>query len=248
MVVLIVSLVSIVFLVYIISYIYTKSDDFSGRYPLVWIGFALQWVCNTGLEISHIIETYDRSTYGNMRLSIMVIGQPVIDILCMIIVSICVNKCRDSPEILKTIYYAMIVTFGWSLLRQLIMLSFYAFVYAAEPISTIGIVAFGVIFTVAWSYLSKGVYDKVRTIKNCYVKWLLIIIFVLIDVFVYFSINAITYFAIMVYITFLNSLPKSPADGLVLKLICAFIPSILAAGFTFGLKWWAHQKKKEDLE
>ena len=163
MVVVIASLVSIIFLVYIMPY--TKSDDFSGQYPLVWIGFFLQWACNIGLEISHIIETYDCSTYGNMRLSIMVIGQLVIDILCMIIVSICVHKCRDSLEILKTIYYAMLVTFGWSLLRQLIMLSFYTFVYAAESISTIGIVAFGVIFTVVWSHLSKGVYKKVQDIN-----------------------------------------------------------------------------------
>ena len=167
MVVLIVSLVSIVFLLYIIPY--SKSDDFSGRCPLVWIGFALQWLCNIGLEISHIIETYDHSTYGIMRISIMVIGQPGIDIICMITVFLCVCACRKSPEFLKTAYYAMIITFGWSLLRQLVMLLFYAFVYATEPISTIGIVAFGVIFTVV-SYLSTGVYKKVLDINSCLCK------------------------------------------------------------------------------
>ena len=209
-------------------------------YPL---GFAMQWVCSMGLEIYHTKETYGDSIYTNMRILIMVTGQLVIDILCIIIILcmlimfVCMYKCRDSPVTLKIAYYVAIVTFGWSLLRQLIMLLFYAFVYTAEPISTIGIVAFGVIFTVVWSYLSTGVYKKVWNIKFCCVKWLFLIIFVLIDVSVYFSIIAITYFAIMVYITFLNSLPKSPADGLVLKLICAFIPSILAAGFTFGLNW-----------
>ena len=165
MVVLIVSLVSIVFLFYIIPY--SKLDDFSGRYPLVWIGFALQWACSIGLEIYHTKETYGDSIYTNMRISIMVTGQLVIDILCiiiiifMLIVFVCVYKCKDSPVTLKTAYYAVIITFGWSLLRQLIMLLFYVFVYAAEPISTIGIVAFGVIFTVMWSYLSTGVYKKV---------------------------------------------------------------------------------------
>ena len=129
----------------------------------------MQWVCSIGLEIYHHVtkETYGDSIYTNMRISIMVTGQPVIDILCiiiiifMLIVFVCVYKCKDSPVTLKTAYYAVIITFGWSLLRQLIMLLFYVFVYAAEPISTIGIVAFGVIFTVMWSYLSTGVYKKV---------------------------------------------------------------------------------------
>ena len=240
MVVLIVSLVSIIFLLYVIPY--SKSDEFCEQYPLVWIGFTVQWLSSIGLEIYHTKETYDRSIYGKMRISIMVIGQPVIDILCMIIVFICVHKCRDSPEILKTAYYVTIITFGWSLLRQLIMLSFFIFVDVVEPISTIGIVAFGVIFTVMWSYLSKGVYKKVLTIDTSYIKLPLLIIFGLIDIFVYFSINAITYFVIMVYITFLNSLPKSPED-ILLKLVCAFIPPLLAAGFTFGLKWWAPQNE-----
>ena len=182
MVVLIVSFVSIVFLFYIIPY--SKLDDFSGRYPLVWIGFAMQWVCSMGLEIYHTKETYGDSIYTNMRISITVIGQLVIDILCiiiilcMLIVFVCMYKCRDSPVTLKTAYYVAIVTFGWSLLRQLIMLLFYALVYTAESISTIGIVAFGVIFTVVWSYLSTGVYKKVWNIIKfcCCVKWLLLII------------------------------------------------------------------------
>ena len=236
MVVLTISSVSIVFLFYIIPY--SKSDELCEQYPLVWIGFVVQWWSSIGLEIYHAKETYDHSIYGNMRILIMVVAQPVIDIICLFIF-LCMRKCRKPPKTLKAVaYYAMIITFSWSLLRKLIMVLFYAFVYAAEPISTIGIVAFGVIFTVVWSYLSKGVYEKVLTINTSCVKWLFLIVFGLIDVFIYFSINAITYFAIMVYITFLNSLPKSPADGLVLKLICAFIPSLLAAGFTFCLKRW----------
>ena len=50
----------------------------------------------------------------------------------------------------------------------------------------------------------------------------------------------------MVYITFLNSLSKCRADGLVLKLICAFFPPLLAAGFTFGLNWWAPHDPAHD--
>jgi hypothetical protein len=196
----------------------------------------VQWLGNIALEIYHTEETYGPGIYGYMRISIMVIAQPVIDIICMILVFLCVHMCRTSPELLKTAYYAMIITFGWSLLRQLIMLLFYTFVYAAEPISVVGIVAFGVIFTIMWSYLSNGVYEKTLTIGVKYL-FLITLSYFLIDVFVYFSINAITYFAIMVYITFLNSLPKSSGDdGLVLKLICAFIPPLLAAGFTFCLK------------
>jgi hypothetical protein len=204
----------------------------------------MQWLGNIALEIYHTEETYSPGVYGYMRISIMVIGQPMIDIICMILVFLCVRKCRKSPEILKTAYYAMIITFGWSLLRQLIMLLFYAFVYAAEPISVVGIVAFGVIFTIMWSYVSNGVYKTIDT--SCVRKYLLLItlLYFLVEVFVYFSINAITYFAIMVYITFLNSLPKSSGDdGLVLKLICAFIPPLLAAGFTFSLKRWVPKKE-----
>ena len=155
----------------------------------------MQWVCSMGLEIYHTKETYGDSIYTNMRISITVIGQLVIDILCiiiilcMLIVFVCMYKCRDSPVTLKTAYYVAIVTFGWSLLRQLIMLLFYALVYTAESISTIGIVAFGVIFTIIWSYRSKRVYNKVLTINDCYVKWLLLTVYGFIDMFVYFSIN-----------------------------------------------------------
>ena len=217
MIVLIVSLVSIVFLFYIIPY--TKLDYFCEQYPLVWMGFTVQWLSSIGLEIYHTIETYGDSMYTNMRILITVVGQLVIDILCiiiilwMVIMFVCVYKrTKHSPVTLKIAYYVAIVTFGWSLLRQLIILSFYAFVYATEPISTIGIVAFGIIFTIAWSYLSTGVYKKVWTIncKICHecVKWLLLIIFGLIDVFVYLSINVITYFTIMVYITFWTLCPN----------------------------------------
>ena len=204
----------------------------------------MQWVCNIIFECYHDKETYDHRTYGNIRISIMATVQPVMDIilLCIITALLLCSACKKSPKILKKAYYAAIIGFGWSLLRQLIMLSFFIFVHVVEPISTIGIVAFGVIFTVAWSYFSTGVYKEVWNIKICCVKWLLLIIFVLIDMFVYFSINAITYFVIMVYITFLNSLPKSPAD-ILLQLVCAFIPSLLAAGFTFGLNQWASQNK-----
>ena len=121
------------------------------------------------------------------------------------------------------------------------MLSFYTFVHATESISTIGIIAFSVIFTIMWSYLSKEVYDKVPTINNCCVKSLRLIFF-LSGVLAHFSINTITYFTIVVYITFLNSLPKSP-EHFLLELVCAFIPPLLAAGFTFGLQWWAPQNK-----
>jgi hypothetical protein len=41
-------------------------------------------------------------------------------------------------------------------------------------------------------------------------------------------------------------LPKSPGDdGLVLKLICSFVPPLLAAGFTFCLKRWVPKKETQ---
>ena len=176
-----------------------------------------------------------------MTITIMVVDQLALDVLCMIFDFVYVCKYRKPPEALKTAYYAVIVTFGWSMLRQLTMLLFFTFVYPIEAISTVGIVAFGIIFAFIWAYLSKGVYEKVVNIDNFYVKCPFLITYILIDVFVYFSINAITYFAIMVYITFLNSLSKSP-DSQVLQLICAFLPPLLAAGFTFYLK---RRTKKE---
>ena len=242
MIVLIISSVSIIFLFYIIPY--TKSDDLCKQYPLVWIGFALQWLGNIGLEIDHIKETYDHGIYSNMRIVIMVVVQLALDVLSMIFVFVYVYKFRKSPKILKTANYAMIITFSWSLLRQLIMLLFFTSIYPIEAISTVGIVAFGIIFAFIWAYLSKGVYEKVVNIDNFYVKCPFLITYILIDMFVYFSINAITYFAIMVYITFLNSLSKSP-DSQVLQLICAFLPPLLAAGFTFYLKRRTKKEKGE---
>ena len=58
----------------------------------------------------------------------------------------------------------------------------------------------------------------------------------------YISINVITYLVIVLYITFLNSLQKSP-DMLVLQIIFAFLPPILAAVLTHALKKWT--KKQE---
>ena len=149
----------------------------------------MQWVCNIVFECYHK-ETYD-GTYGIIRISIMAIVQPVMDItiLCISTALLLYHACRKSPKILKKAYYAAIIDFGWFLLRQLIMLSFFVFVHVVEPISTIGIVAFGVIFTIIWSYRSKRVYNKVLTINDCYVKWLLLTVYGFIDMFVYFSIN-----------------------------------------------------------
>ena len=125
------------------------------------------------------------------------------------------------------------------------MLLFFVLVYFTEPISTVGIVTFGVIFAFMWSYLSKFVYKKVLAIGTNSIKYPVLITYTLVDVFVYFSINALTYFAIMMYITFLNSLPKAPVDSLI-KLICAFLPSLLAAAFSVYLKKWA--KKQTSAE
>ena len=64
----------------------------------------MQWLSSISLEIYHIKEIYDHSIYGSMRIIIMVIGQLVIDILCiicMIIVFVCVDKYRKSPETFK---------------------------------------------------------------------------------------------------------------------------------------------------
>ena len=244
MIVLIVSSVSIVFLLYIVPY--SKSDELCRGYPLVGIGFALQWLGNLGLEIYHITETYDHGVYGNMRIVFMVVAQLVIDILFMISVFAYAYMNRKSDQDIAAYHYTFVVTFGWSLLRQLIMLLFFAFVYFTEPISTVGIVAFGVIFAFMWSYLSKFVYEKVLAIGTNSIKYPVLITYTLVDVFVYFSINALTYFAIMMYITFLNSLPKAPVDSLLIKLICAFLPSLLAAAFTVYLKKWA--KKQTSAE
>ena len=150
----------------------------------------MQCVCNIVFECYHK-ETYD-GTYGNIRISLMAIVQPVMDItiLCISIYCTASLSCMQKvAKILKKAYYAAIIDFGWFLLRQLIMLSFFVFVHVVEPISTIGIVAFGVIFTIIWSYRSKRVYNKVLTINDCYVKWLLLTVYGFIDMFVYFSIN-----------------------------------------------------------
>ena len=251
MIVLVVSWIfSIIFLLYFIPFTKSADDGLCEQYmldceqcPLVWIGFVIQWLGYMGLEIYHLNETYDRGVYGNMRLVFMVVAPPLIDILCIICVSVYAYKCRKPPEYLKIAYYAVLITFVWSLLRQLILLLFIAMVYFVEPISAVGIVAFGIIFAFMWSYLSKRVYKEVLAISNVYVKCLLLVTFFLIDIFGYFSINAITFFTIMVYITFLNSLPKSSADGLALKLICAFLPALLAAGFTFCLSRWFPKKE-----
>ena len=164
MIVLIASSVSIVFLLYIIPY--SKSDELCKQYPLVGIGFALQWMGNLGLEIYHIKETYDHGVYGNLRIIFMVVAQLVIDILCMISVFAYMYMHKKPNQETSAYRYTFVVTFGWSLLRQLIMLFFFAlnFVYFTEPISTVGVVAFGVIFTFMWSYLSKFVYGKVLAI------------------------------------------------------------------------------------
>ena len=135
MIVLIVSLISIIFLLYDIPY--TKLDDLHGRYPSVWIGLTLQWFCNISLEIYHVVETYHHHFYGNMRIAMLIV-QPALDILCMSFVFAYVYHKQSA------IYCAVLVTFGWSLLRQLISLFFFTFVYPIEIISTVGIVAFGI--------------------------------------------------------------------------------------------------------
>ena len=126
------------------------------------------------------------------------------------------------------------------------MLLFFVLVYFTEPISTVGIVTFGVIFAFMWSNLSKFVYEKVLAIGTNSIKYPILIIYTLVDVFVYLSINALTYLTIMMYITFLNSLPKEPVDSLPIKLICALLPSLLAAAFTVYFKKWA--KKQTSAE
>ena len=77
------------------------------------------------------------------------------------------------------------------------------------------------------------------------IKYPILIIYTLVDVFVYLSINALTYFTIMMYIALLNSLPKEPVDSLLIKLICAFLPSLLAAAFTAYFKKWAKKQTSD---
>ena len=226
-----VSVILVVLLIYVLLPQY-KKDDLYGQYPSVWIGLALQWLGNIALEIYHIHETYDYGLYGNMRIT-MLIAQPTLDVLCMII-SVFVYKCGGSvlKPSLETVYRAMIITFGWALLRQFILLFFFTAVYPIEIISTIGIVAFGIIIAFMWSYMGKKLCEIVQGGRNKKIKQCLIYALI---TFVYFSINVIAYLLIVLYITFLNSLQNLPFS-LVLKIIFAFSPPLLAALFTRILK------------
>ena len=229
LVLMLVSIILVLFLIYILLPLY-KRDDLYGQYPSVWIGLALQWLGNIALEIYLIEETYDHGLYGNMRIA-MLIAQPTLDVLCMIIVFVYECSGSELKPPLEAVYQAMIITFGWALLRQFISLFFFMAVYPIETISTVGIVAVCIIIAFMWSYMGKKLCEIVQRGRN---KKYLILIYALI-IFVYFSINVIAYLVIVLYITFLNSLQNLPFS-LVLKIIFAFSPPLLAALFTRILK------------
>ena len=225
---------------------YTKKqlDHLYEQCPSVWTGLALLWMANIGLEVCHIAEIEDRGFYRKMRIA-MLVAQPFFDASCIGIVFF-YKHVREQKPCLEVAYCAALITFGWALLRQLISLFFFTAVYPVEIISTIGIVAFGIIIAFMCAYCSKRLCEAWQSDndgndnakRNFGTKYLIILIInhILIT-FVYFFIIVITYFLIMLYITFLNSFQKSPGS-LFLQIIFAFLPSILAAAFTFALEKW----------
>ena len=133
------------------------------------------------------------------------------------------------------------------------MLFFFIAVYPTEIVSTVGFVALGIIITFIWAYLSKRVYKTVLSINSLAKKCLLFLLYAPIDTFVYFSINIITYYylVIMVYITFLNTLQTSPDSmSLIFQIIFSFLPPILAAAFTHALNMWMKRSRnpRDDYE
>ena len=245
-IVLVLMLVSIIFFFFLLIFVllpYTKLqlDDLHERCPSVGLGLVLLWFVNIGIEIYHIVEIEDRGLYHNMRIAMLVV-QFAIDISCMSIAFAYKNR-RGQKPLLKAAYYAVIITFGWVLLRQLISLLFFTAVFLVEIISTIGIVAFGIIIAFMWAYFSKHLFEAGQSdnAKFNFVTKCLIYILIL---FVYLSIDVITYFVIILYITFLNSFQKSP--GSLFRIIFSFFPPILAAVFTHFLKRWA--KKEEGTQ
>ena len=233
---------------------YTKLDHLFEHYPSVWIGFILQWFGNTGLEIYHIVyvETlpYDPSyrLYGSIRIG-MLVGQASFDALCISLVSITVHKCASQP-LGKALYCAAITTFSLSLLRQIISQIFFMPVYPIEIISTLGIVALGIVITFKWASLSKILPDhKIMQNNNIIIVKCLdlslpkFLTYVL-NTVVYVLINTFTYLVIMLYITFLNSFQKSPFS-LLLQIIFALLPSLSSAIFSrYGLDRWTGDSKK----
>ena len=108
-VVLVLMLVSIILLLIFICiwlpYTKLQLDHLCGQCPSVLIGLALLWLGNISFEIYHIVDIKDHglyNIYGIMRIVIMVIAQPVLDIiLCVIFAFFYVYKCRnESPELL----------------------------------------------------------------------------------------------------------------------------------------------------
>ena len=230
LVLMLVSLILVLFFIYVLLPLY-KRDDLYGQYPSVWICLALQWLGNIGLEIYHSKETYNHGLYGNIRIALLVVLL-ALDVLCMSTIFACGYR-RGQKPLPEAAYYAVIITFGWALLRQLISLLFLTAVYLIEIVSTVGIVAFGIIIAFMWSYVGKKLCEVVQRGKNKKIctKFLTYALIM----FVHFSINVVTYLTIVLYITFLNSLQNLPFS-LVLKIIFAFSPPLLAAFFTRILK------------
>ena len=252
MIELIMSLVSIIFLLYIIPY--NKWRNLQEQYPSVWLGLALQWFGSIGLEIYLLRETYDHHFYGKMRIAMLIV-EPALDVLCMIFVFAYVYK-NSKPS--QAVFCAMIVTFSWSMLRQLISLFFFTPVYPIEIVSTVGIVAFGITIAFMWAHFSKthcetGQSDNDHDVSDtnnantvCCIQVCMSILIYALNTFAYFSIIIVTYFLIILYITFLNSFQTSPDNiSLVFMIIFSFLPPILAAAFEHTLEKWT---KKDDMQ
>ena len=223
----------LVFAIFLCPIPYNKLGYLYEKYTSVWVGAMIQGIGHFGLEVSHTILTYEESYYSSMRILICI--QVLLACLTIFFYYMYLILRKKQPHS-KAAYCAIITIFGLCLVCQIIPLIFFMAIYPIEIISTVGLVALGEVIIFTWASMSKRLTQRLST-KKCY--YLLSVI----CSFLYVPINVVMYFVIVLYITFLNSLQKSP-DSQIIQLIFALLPPTATAIFSYVLDKWIKESPK----